>query len=51
MLTDGLKSKNVEQEVKQLDVAELLEQSCAPLTAASPPVVAPAGDRLAAVAP
>jgi len=51
MLTDGLKSKDVEQEVRQLDVAELLDQSCAPLTEASPPVVATAGDRLAAAAP
>ena len=29
MLTDGLKSKNLEEQVQQLDVAELLEQSCA----------------------
>ncbi len=29
MLTDGLKSQSLEEKVKQLDVAELLEQSCA----------------------
>jgi Fe-S oxidoreductase len=48
MLTDGLKSKNVEQEVQQLDVAELLGQSCeeAQPAAVAPPVEA--GDRLAA---
>ncbi len=28
MLTDGLKSKNLEDQVKQMDVAELLERSC-----------------------
>jgi Fe-S oxidoreductase len=28
MLTDGLKSKNLEDKVKQLDVAELLERAC-----------------------
>ena len=28
MLTDGIKSKSLEDEVKQMDVAELLEQSC-----------------------
>jgi Fe-S oxidoreductase len=28
MLTDGLKSKNLEEKVKQLDVAELLERAC-----------------------
>jgi Fe-S oxidoreductase len=50
MLTDGLKSKNVEQEVRQLDVAELLGQSCEPAhpPTAAPPV--PAGDPLSAVA-
>ena len=31
MLTDGIKSKNLEDQVKQLDVAELLERSCEPL--------------------
>ena len=30
MLTDGIKSKSLEDTSKQLDVAELLEQSCAP---------------------
>jgi hypothetical protein len=29
MLTDGIKSKSLEDRVKQLDVAELLEQACA----------------------
>jgi Fe-S oxidoreductase len=47
MLTDGLKSKNMEEQVRQLDVAELLEQSCAPRATAPPPGAA-AGDRLAA---
>ena len=47
MLTDGLKSKNMEEQVRQLDVAELLEQSCAP-SAAPPPIATTAGDRVAA---
>jgi Fe-S oxidoreductase len=29
MLTDGLKSQSLEDEIKQMDVAELLEQACA----------------------
>ena len=29
MLTDGLKSQSLETEIRQLDVAELLEESCA----------------------
>ncbi|HEY8075001.1 MAG TPA: (Fe-S)-binding protein, partial [Labilithrix sp.] len=41
MLTDGLKSQSLEDRVKQLDVAELLEQSCqvekaAPASAPAP---------------
>jgi Fe-S oxidoreductase len=28
MLTDGLKNKGLEEQIKQMDVAELLEQSC-----------------------
>jgi hypothetical protein len=28
MLTDGIKSKSLEDKVKQLDVAELLEKAC-----------------------
>ncbi len=28
MLTDGIKSQNLEESIKQMDVAELLEQSC-----------------------
>ncbi|MFO0675347.1 MAG: heterodisulfide reductase-related iron-sulfur binding cluster [Polyangiaceae bacterium] len=33
MLTDGLKSQSLEDQVKQLDVAELLEKSCSPAAA------------------
>ena len=29
MLTDGLKAQSLEEEIRQLDVAELLEESCA----------------------
>ncbi len=29
MLTDGLKSENLEEKIRQMDVAELLEQACA----------------------
>ncbi len=29
MLTDGLKSQNLEEQIKQIDVAELLERACA----------------------
>ena len=29
MLTDGLKSQSLEEEIRQLDVAEILEESCA----------------------
>jgi Fe-S oxidoreductase len=36
MLTDGIKSKNVEDEVKPFDVAELLERSCQDPLASSP---------------
>jgi Fe-S oxidoreductase len=41
MLTDGIKSKNLEDRVRQLDVAELLEQSCegAEAAEAAPPDV------------
>jgi Fe-S oxidoreductase len=44
MLTDGIKSQNLEDAVKQMDVAELLEQSCIfddvpALAAARKPVV------------
>jgi Fe-S oxidoreductase len=35
MLTDGIKSKNLEDQVKQLDVAELLDQSCAQVAVAA----------------
>lgn len=40
MLTDGLKSQSLEDSVKQMDVAELLDLSCA--VEAVEPVVAPA---------
>jgi Fe-S oxidoreductase len=29
MLTDGIKSQNLEDSIQQMDVAELLERSCA----------------------
>jgi Fe-S oxidoreductase len=38
MLTDGVKSKNLEDRVKQMDVAELLERACDVTAAASEPV-------------
>jgi Fe-S oxidoreductase len=39
MLTDGIKSKSLEEKVKQLDVAELLERACEVIEApASEPV-------------
>jgi hypothetical protein len=38
MLTDGIKSKSLEDSIKQLDVAELLDQSCVQVVA---PVAAP----------
>ena len=45
MLTDGLKSKSLEDKVKQLDVAELLERACeqvvAPEPLAAPPLPLP----------
>ncbi len=40
MLTDGIKSKNLEDQVKQLDVAELLDQSCAQVPVDAPPPAA-----------
>jgi len=36
MLTDGIKSKSLEDRIKQLDVAELLERSCEVVEAALP---------------
>jgi hypothetical protein len=42
MLTDGIKSKSLEDEVKQLDVAELLERACAVEEAAAGEVTPPA---------
>jgi Fe-S oxidoreductase len=43
MLTDGLKSQNLEDQIKQMDVAELLDLSCAvDEKPAAAPVVAPA---------
>ncbi len=41
MLTDGIKSKSLEESVKQLDVAELLERACEEV-AVEPPQVAAA---------
>lgn len=38
MLTDGVKSQNLEDQIKQMDIAELLEQSCS-VDIASDPVV------------
>jgi len=29
MLTDGLKSQNLEDKIQQMDVAEILERACA----------------------
>ena len=46
MLTDGLKSQSLEDKIKQMDVAELLDQSCAvdekPAEVAVAPAPAPA---------
>jgi Fe-S oxidoreductase len=43
MLTDGIKSKSLEDQVKQLDVAELLEKACEVVEVpASEPVAPPA---------
>ena len=39
MLTDGLKSKNLEEKIQQLDVVELLEKSCEEQAIAEPPPV------------
>ena len=36
MLTDGIKSKSLEDKVRQLDVAELLERSCEVTVATQP---------------
>jgi len=53
MLTDGLKSQSLEDEIKQMDVAELLEQACADkredaVVAAPAPQDAPAEEQPAA---
>ncbi len=37
MLTDGLKSKSLEEKIQQLDVVELLEKSCEEQVIAAPP--------------
>ena len=37
MLTDGLKSQNLEEKIQQLDVAELLERACEEVAVAAPP--------------
>jgi Fe-S oxidoreductase len=36
MLSDGLKSQNLEEKIRQMDVAELLERACAEEEAAAP---------------
>jgi Fe-S oxidoreductase len=41
MLTDGLKSQSLEDKIAQMDVAELLERSCAEEVVALPPPHAP----------
>jgi Fe-S oxidoreductase len=48
MLTDGLKSQNLEDQIKQMDVAELLDLSCA-VDEKPAPVVAPAAEVVEAV--
>ena len=40
MLTDGLKSQNLEEKIQQLDVAEILERACADVETSSLPVAA-----------
>ncbi len=52
MLTDGVKSKNLEDSIKQMDVVELLDRSCeapaiAPAVAALPPEPPPAAEATA----
>jgi hypothetical protein len=42
MLTDGIKRKSLEDQIKQLDVVELLDQSCEPVEVLSPPPEPPA---------
>jgi Fe-S oxidoreductase len=41
MLTDGIKSKSLEEKVRQLDVAELLERACEVHVPAAEPVIPP----------
>jgi Fe-S oxidoreductase len=40
MLSDGLKSQNLEEKIQQLDVAEILERACADVETSSLPVAA-----------
>jgi Fe-S oxidoreductase len=40
MLSDGLKSQNLEEKIKQLDVAEILERACADVETSALPVAA-----------
>ncbi len=52
MLTDGIKSKSLEDSIKQMDVVELLDRSCeapaiAPEIAAPPPEAAPPAEATA----
>ncbi len=42
MLTDGIKSKSLEDSIKQLDVVELLDRSCEAPAIAPPQLVPPA---------
>jgi Fe-S oxidoreductase len=48
MLTDGIKSKSLEDTIKQMDVVELLERSCE-VPAVAPEIPAPAPEVSAAV--
>jgi Fe-S oxidoreductase len=49
MLTDGLKSQSLEDKIKQMDLAEILEQSCIVETAA--PVALPTSAEVAEAVP
>jgi len=46
MLTDGVKAQNLEETIKQVDVAELLERACSkqPIVAVTPDVMTPPPD-------
>jgi Fe-S oxidoreductase len=51
MLTDGLKSQSLEDKIKQMDVAELLEQSCIVETHASGTLATAAAPEIAEAVP